>query len=278
MEAHCIKVAIDKEFFTNELLHEEKPSLKDITSLFEGKKVKFITTFTNQTEHYRILSSVTKSLSIEEQFLQIKLRNISNGYEIIERIMNERVTQENIELLPDIIFSNDEKLQKTSGRLGVLCLSQTFFTQDDKTRLCIMKISDFFKLTPQLPFWRIRIEDRYLIKNISSERDAESLFDSLNINTKHCFIEIIYSNNDYDYKGSSYNDYVDASERMRRIEILKKIGKSHVFKFYPKAGHDRYFCTNSSLFIVGNSITSDKETHITYYPLIQYYNEYFKMQ
>ncbi len=278
MDAHCIKVAIDKEFFLNELSYEGNPSLKNILALFEGKKVKYITTFTNQTEHYRILSSPTGALSKEEQFLQIRLRNFSNGLEIIERILNGKVTQENIELLPDIIFSNNAQHQIILQKFGILCIGQSFFKQEDKVTLCIKKISDYFKVTVQLPYWKIRIEDRYLIKNICSEKDAERLFDTLNINDKHCFIEVFYSGNEYDYKGNNQNDFVDATERKRRIDILKKVGKRHALKFYPKAGHDRYFCTNSALFIFGNSITSDKETHISYFPIIQYYNAYFKFQ
>jgi hypothetical protein len=71
----------------------------------------------------------------------------------------------------------------------------------------------------------------FLFKNICSEKDAERLFDTLNINYKHCFIEVFYSGNEYDYKGNNQNDLVDATERIRRIDILKKVGKRHALKF-----------------------------------------------
>ena len=278
MEAHCIKVAIDKVCFINELSSNENIGLKDITNLFKGKKVKYFTTFTNQSEHYRILSSLTKSLSDEEQFLQLKLRNFSNGQEIIEMIMNGSINKESIELLPDIIISNDEKIQEASINFGILHINHSSFRYQDRAKLSINKIGEYFKMTEQLPFWKIRIEDRYLIKNICSIRDAELLFDTLNIGNKHCLIEFFYSGNDYDYKGSNPTEFVDKTERNKRIDFLKTVGKKHLLRFYAKAGHDRYFCTNSSLYIFGNSITSNKETHITYYPLIEYYNEYFKIQ
>ncbi|QGW28921.1 hypothetical protein [Phnomibacter ginsenosidimutans] len=271
-------MAIDKECITNELTKNGNIGLNDITDLFVGKKVKYYTTFTNQSEHYRILSSLTKSLSNEEQFLQLKLRNFSNGQEIIEMILNGIVSKENIELLPDIIISNDEKLQKSSNKFGVFFINHLSLKYPDKAKLSIRKIGEYFNMTEQLPFWKIRIEDRYLIRNICTIRDAELLFDTLNIGDKHCLIEFYYSGNDYDYKGSNHSEFIDKTERNKRIEFLKTIGKKHILKFYPKAGHDRYLCTNSSLYIFGNSITSDKETHITYYPLIEYYNEYFNIQ
>jgi hypothetical protein len=278
MDAHCIKVAIDKDFITNELYDEDNISLKEITLLFDKTKVKYLTTFTNNSEHYRILSTPKNMLTTEEQFLQIKLRNFTNGFEIIDNILNESVSLDNIESMPDIIFSNDNQLYEKSSKQGILCLNKEFFKQVEKAKLTISTINDYFNSTSQQPFWRLRIEDRYLIKNINSENDAIKLFETLNVNDKHCLIEIYYSGNDYDYKGSKFADFIDTNERNRRIEMLKKIGNRHLMKFYSKAGHDRYFCTNSSLFIIGNSITSDKETHITYYPLIEYYSEYFKVK
>lgn len=278
MKAHCIKVAIEKEYILNEYFYEDSVSLSNILALFEGKKVKYITTFTNVKEHWRILNSISKTLSKEDQFLQIKFRlnAFSNGLEIIENILSGNINKENIELLPDIIFSNNEQLRSYASNLGVLCLDNTFFNQENKVKLCIKKISEFLKHSDHLPYWKIRIEDRYLIKNIKNNHDAEKLIDSLNIKNNHSLIEIFYSGEENDYKGKEEKDFVDANERNNRIEILKKVGKNHKFYFYPNAGHDRYLCTNSALFIFGNSITSDKETHITNFPLIQYYNDYFK--
>lgn len=280
MEAHIIKVAVDKQFLLNDVSSENQLfSLNAFAPLFQKIKVKYITTFTNQTEHLRIKSTLSSTLSQEEKYLQLLFRkyNIENGSEILNKILTNAFTKYDITNFPEFIISKNKEFDSLK-KYGIQIINDDAGNSFDKVALWRLKINEFFAKPNKKPHCKIRIEDRYLIKNIGDEEKAKTLFKTLNIEETPSDIEIIYSGRDYDYIGKSEQDYIDKLERQKRIDLIAEVGNKHNIRFIANAGHDRYLCTNNALYITGNSITSDKETHITYYPLLDYYGQYFKSE
>ncbi len=275
MEAHVVIVAIDKSFLLNKNLIEK------IITLFAGVRYKCITTFTSLTEHFTLLKTKSSELSYEEYALQLLFRkySLNPGQEIFEKIKEGNFRKEEISNFPDYVFSDKTNLSNLQ-LLGINVVNSDllFANTTEFVELKRMRIVDYFNKANSRSLCKIRIEDRYILRNITNESSVIHFLKILNIIGRPVDLEIICSDRDYDYKGNSDKDFINKVERQQRIDLIKKIGSIHNIHIKTNAGHDRYLCTNNALYIIGNSITSDKETHITYYPLLNYYREYFKLE